>query len=164
MPLSAADRLDIRDLLIRYEFASRTDKSDERSSYLKIFTEDAILDGPRGYYEGIDGILAFDRQVRPTDGTKKARTRSTNFLIEGDGDHATMKCCWYKIIPRDGAPPEIRTGTYDCIARKEDGVWKLAHRIIRIDGMPQFKDTPAFNSSQRYVLHGDDFVLEDVNA
>ena len=161
MSLSPEDRLDIQDLLVRYEYMSHGLIGDE-NSLLELFTDDVVLDGPRGYHEGTEGVMEYARQVRPTDVGVKARTRLTNFLIEGDGDDATMLAAFVRIKAKtdDGRPQEMVTGSYDCVAKKVDGVWKLKHRIIRIDGLPQFRDTPEYEAGARYVLRGDQFVLE----
>ena len=138
MPLSMEDHQQVQDLMVRYAFAVDIDGTEEE--FLKIFTEDALLIGPKGHHEGVQGIKDFARRIV---GRKEIQLRHfiTNCLIDGDGDRATIKAYFVEFLTyKNLIPPKhIRTsevlyvGTYDCVARKVDKVWRLQERIVNVD-------------------------------
>jgi hypothetical protein len=168
MSLSPADRIEVGDILNRYFAACRM--ADNEATLLDLFTDDAILDGPRGYREGTGGVIEFAAQERGTSTgkapktTKVGRMIMSNPVVEGDGDNATVTCGWISIShdPHDpSVAASFRTGSHDCTCVKVDGRWKIRERIVRIDGLPQFKDTPEFNSSAKWVRVDDQWVLQE---
>ena len=64
MSLSPADRLDLGDILNRYLAACRL--ADNEAALLELFTDDAVLDGPRNYSEGTEGVKEFAAMERGT--------------------------------------------------------------------------------------------------
>ena len=169
MRLSAEDRLDLQDLILRYGDAAR-DMSNNTERLRAIFAEDAVLDGPRGYHVGIEGIIEFAAKERglPTgDDTSRPyhHTVISNILVDGDGDTATVNATIVQValVAGDGSRSGRITGTgrYECTAKRIDGEWRLQTRVVRIDGLPQYKDTPEYAAGKRWMRSGAGWVLVD---
>jgi SnoaL-like domain len=175
MTLSPSDRLDLGDILHRYLAACRL--RDNEAALLELFTDDAVLDGPRNYSEGTEGVKEFaamergTRSVKPAARTEAAPARSTkvgrmilsNAVVDGDGDDATVQCPWVSIShdPNDeSVAPTVRTGSYDCVCKKIDGRWKMQRRVVRIDGLPQFRNTPEYEAGAKWVRKDGDWQLQ----
>ncbi len=162
--LSPADRLDLQDLLLRYSYAARSTDNEDRLRDL--FTDDVILDGPRGYHVGLAGLAAFAEQERgtprPPDAPPRPYTIITNVLVEGlTDDTASIRACFFRLADTAGGVGAAQvTGSYECEARRVDGVWKVSRRICRIDGLPQFRDTEAYRNNMRYVRDAGGWRLE----
>jgi hypothetical protein len=126
------------DLLTRYAVAADEASEAELSA---IFTDTAVIDGPWGAHVGSDGLKRFSaRLMRRSIESPSTQPRHliTNVLIDGDGDTATMRAYYVQFeTDRDGPKPlrsEVRsTGTYECIARKDGGAWRLERRVATVD-------------------------------
>jgi hypothetical protein len=173
MTLSSADRIELGDILNRYLAACRLE--DNEATLLALFTDDAVLDGPRNYSEGTEGVKEFaamergTRTARAATDTPKPKSTTvgrmilSNPVIDGDGDDATVQCPWISIThdPHDDSvPAKFRTGAYDAVCKKVDGRWRMQRRVVRIDGMPQFRDTPEFAAAAKWVRKDNEWVLE----
>ena len=163
MALSAEDRWQIQDLLVRYAYLLDHYGTPEED-FLELFTDDAVIETPiRGRFVGIEGLREFARQDQQSwwaqpiafDRFKPAQLRHFigNVLIEGDGDRATLKAWLVTLVtrtkpgegPQDPAAPVSgfahtptefgATGHYECDAVKVAGKWKLKSRILYIDGV-----------------------------
>jgi hypothetical protein len=135
MSLSIADRVAVADLMTRYAFA--IDLPADQQTFLDLFTEDAALDGRNGPAHGVEAIKKLAQTVRPSS-PRQSRHLIANLLIDGDGDHADIHAYFLRVKTKTGERPgddvEQSVGTYDCAARKADGVWKLERRVVAIDG------------------------------
>jgi hypothetical protein len=162
MPLSAEDRWEIHDLLVRYAYLIDHYGTPE-SEFLDLFTEDAVIESPiRGHYEGLEGVKAFTSQERQFRWAqpisfdrlklKQLRHFVGNVLIEGDGNRGTLRAWLLTLITtvksQEGVhhpdvgkgfahtPTELgATGYYECEVRKVSGKWKLGSRILYLDGV-----------------------------
>ncbi len=173
MTLSPSDRLDLGDILHRYLAACRL--RDNEAALLELFTHDAVLDGPRNYSEGTEGVKEFAAMERGTQSARQSKPANTpkstavgrmilsNPVVEGDGDDATVQCPWVSIShdPHDASvAPTFRTGAYNAVCKKVDGRWKMQRRVVRIDGLPQFRDTPEYEAGAKWVREEGEWRLE----
>lgn len=135
MRLSVEDRTAIEDLITRYAFA--VDRPDDERTFLDLFTEDAILDGPSGPAHGEDAVKRLAEMVRPK-APRQGRHLVTNILIEGKDCQAAVTAYFLMLTTKTGPGPgddvEQSVGTYDLQVRKQDGVWRIARRVVAIDG------------------------------
>jgi hypothetical protein len=130
--------------MVRYAFA--VDEAEEEE-FQRIFTDDAVIDGPWGKHEGVEGVKRFAKnfpRLAVERKNVKGRHLMTNFLIDGDGDSATMKV-YFVEFKTDTSPSDpsrattsevLSTGKYDCLARKVDGAWRLQQRLLTMDAAP----------------------------
>ncbi len=168
MTLSPTDHIELGDILHRYLAACRL--KDNEAALLELFTDDAVLDGPRNYSEGTEGVKEFAAMERGTQSarpapppgtpksTKVGRMILSNPAITGDGDDARVQCPWVSIThdPHDpSVAPTFRTGAYEAVCKKVDGHWRMQRRVVRIDGLPQFHDTPEYAAAAKWVRDQD---------
>jgi len=170
MSLDATDRLDLQDLLLRYVAAARL--KDNEPALREVFTEDAVLDGPRGYYEGPSGLTAFAEQERGSQSSVFDASSSTightiiaNVLADGDGDVATIDAKLFKIRFRieTGSVDIAASGSYHCDARRVSGKWRIARRLCQIDGLPQFRETADYAAGRRWVRTDSGWLLAEAD-
>ncbi len=139
MAFTLEDRQAVQDLLVRFAYAVDVTATEEE--FLDIFTDDAIMDGPNtGYSVGREGLLAFIRGTVDRRGKVQGRHILTNFLITGNDHEAKLKAYFIgtrtDLLPPAPKKPEslfLYTGNYDCLARKVNGVWKMARRTVYVD-------------------------------
>jgi 3-phenylpropionate/cinnamic acid dioxygenase small subunit len=139
MSLSSEDRQQLNDLMMRYARAVDIDGTEEE--FLAMFTEDAVIDGPAAHHEGTQGVKDFARRVIERRKLRQGRHVVTNLLIEGAGDHASVRA--YLVVymtettpipPKNSRTSELLyVGVYECIARRVDGAWRLKQRIVKVD-------------------------------
>jgi hypothetical protein len=138
LPLTITDRQDLQDLMTRYAYA--VDGEGTEAVFVQILTEDVILDGPWGRRVGIDAIKDFARRVAERKGVQ-LRHHITNILADGDGGRATLKAYFVEFqtppspdVSGKGRSSEIlNVGTYDCVAIKIAGQWRLQRRTVTLD-------------------------------
>ena len=157
--LSAEDRFEIQDLLIRYTSGEcRTEET-----FREICTDDVVLDGPRGSWRGLDGIRGFIEQYKR--GERSAEESRGALLgsmrVKGDGDEATITAS-FVIVRGDPAeqPRPVVTGWYEAVARRAGGHWKLAKRVTHVNGVPLFRDTEACQRGDQWTFRNGEYVLE----
>ncbi|MBM3347974.1 MAG: nuclear transport factor 2 family protein [Betaproteobacteria bacterium] len=127
MALSAADKLEIMELVSRYNWAIDHDHAEE---WVDLFTADGrfLIDGEvRG--EGCDNLLAYTRKSAAA-GNKK-RHWTSNALIEGDGDRARLRLYIMALDISEGIRPYIM-GEYDDTLARVDGRWKFRERNVTL--------------------------------
>jgi hypothetical protein len=139
MPLSAQDRLDLQELMMRYALAVDVDGAE--GDLFDIFSGDAVLDSPlSGRFSGNEGLKAFAKVVVELRSGRIGRHLITNIRVQGEGDRAQLQAYYvHASTPRDaGAKVQgatvTHTGTYDCSARRQDGRWRLERRTVTVDG------------------------------
>ena len=131
MSLTWEDRLEIRELVARYDHAI---DSGDAAGWIECFTEDGVWDGG-SRVEGRAALLAFARRL-PTDpdfaAFRGARHFVTNFLIDGDGDEARLRCDNLLLRPRADGVEALAGADYDDRLRRVDGRWLFALRWTRM--------------------------------
>ena len=138
MPLIAEDRLGIQALMARY--ARGVDVECTEEEFLQLFTNDAVMTSPvTGSNVGVEGLKAFREVFMKRRGKLQLRHHINNFVIEGDGDQATLRAYFVIFQTRTDIPPNERetqlrfSGDLDCVLRRVDGHWKIARRDVHID-------------------------------
>ena len=102
MTLSAADRLEVLDLITRADAAAG---ARDAAAYLALFTEDAALDGDQGTYHGREALRRGLAQVW---GAEPAGTLhlTLNPVIDADPASPTAAVAWsVLLIIAPGTPP-----------------------------------------------------------
>ncbi len=139
MALTLEDRLAVQELMVRYAYGIDTDCTE--AGWLDLFTENAVMTSPfSGVHEGFEGVKQFRNKFLPRRGKIQIRHVITNFLVDGEGDRATLKA-YFTELKTDLQASKPKTelffcGSYDCVARKIDGKWKLERRTVNIDALP----------------------------
>ncbi len=143
MSLSADDRAAIQNLAGRYSHA--IDLGDTEA-WAEVFTDDGVLEmvtqGRQISGDVLRSLPAGRDPARP-----QSRHIPTTFVIEGDGDEATMRS--YVTVVRVGDPARLAfQGRYEDRLRRVDGAWRIAHRTILTDlidpeGAHEFSAAPA---------------------
>jgi len=135
VPLTAADTIEILDLIGRYCHA--VDAGDG-PAYADTYLPEGIFEMPVGLVEGRDALIEMVGVIQ--NAMPGVRHMSSNWVIEGDGDAATMRCYMQIKVhdPASGerAPPQpklVATGIYDDTLRRVDGAWKFASRKINVE-------------------------------
>lgn len=130
MGLSTEDRLEIQELFARYAFAADWH---DAGAYADCFTEDGIFMGS-SVRRGRQELMAAQRgggtgqfaSVRP-------RHFFTNFVMDGAGDAATVKC--YKMLYNltTEGPKPLFTCIYNCKVAMVNGQWKFKEMQLLFD-------------------------------
>ena len=137
MPLTADDRSEIINLAGRY---SQSLDLRDAEGWRSCFTDDAVMEMElQQLWITGDALwaLASDANDQPDD--RVSRHQPSNFLIEGDGDEATMAsyCTVVSCASREnpfGEPARVTfQGRYEDRLRRVDGAWRIAHRKILTD-------------------------------
>jgi hypothetical protein len=130
MPLSVEDELAIQGLAARYNFAVDGGDGD---AFAAAFTESGVLDAGGMVLEGHSALKEF-AQGFPSS-LRCPRHATTNLVIDGDGNHATLKAyVQISIFSGEPARPTILTvGTYDDVLVKEAGTWRFTRRTFTPD-------------------------------
>ena len=137
MPLSAEDRSEI--ILLAGRYSQSLDLRD-LEGWRAVWTDDAVMEMElQQLWITGDALwkLASSDHDRPDDPV--SRHQPSNFVIDGDGDEATMSsyCTVVSVSSRDnpiGEPARITfQGRYVDRLRRVDGAWRIAHRKIMTD-------------------------------
>lgn len=128
MSLSADDRAAMQNLAGRYSHA--LDLGDAEA-WAEVFTDDGVLEmTAQGYQITGDALRALPSGRNPS--RPASRHVPSAFVIEGDGDDATMRS--YVTVVRLGDPASIVfQGRYEDRLRRAAGTWRIAHRKIITD-------------------------------
>ena len=122
--LTTEDRLDILDLLARYNYA--IDDGDAET-WAACFTEDGEFVSPADQLKGAAELTQF--ASRPSRGTLHY---TTNEIITGDGDEAAMRC-YLELVNASGAKPEILfCGRYEDELAKTPAGWRFKKRTVSL--------------------------------
>ena len=137
MPLTADDRSEIIVLAGRY---SQSLDLRDPEGWRSCFTDDAVMEMElQELWITGDALWGLANGVTDADDDRVSRHQPSNFVIDGDGDEATMAsyCTVVSAGSRDnpfGEPARITfQGRYEDRLRRVDGAWKIAHRKIITD-------------------------------
>lgn len=125
MALPVEDVIAIQQLVARYNFA--VDDGDGET-FAACFAPDGVFHLGETVIEGREALDAFARGVPARLNTP--RHISTNLLVDGDGDRATLRAyVRVFVLPQSGAEPVLRTqGRYDDALVRQDGGWVFTTR------------------------------------
>ena len=127
MTLSAADRLDILEVVTRAdEAASRRDPN----AYVELFTEDAVLDGTQGRHAGRAALRAAVGPVWAAEGPATLHLTLNPVIEPGpSADQATVRSVLLIIDP--AAPPVLRAAAaITQEIRRAGGTWRITRRTV----------------------------------
>ncbi len=137
MPLTADDRSEIIVLAGRY---SQSLDLRDPDSWRSCFTDDAVMEMElQELWITGDALWGLASGVTDNDDDRVSRHQPSNFVIDGDGDEATMSsyCTVVSGGSRDNPfvePARITfQGRYVDRLRRVNGAWKIAHRKIITD-------------------------------
>ena len=137
MPLTADDRSEIIVLAGRY---SQSLDLRDPDGWRSCFTDDAVMEMElQQLWITGDALWGLASGVTDPADDRVSRHQPSNFVIDGDGDEATMKsyCTVVSGGSRDNPfvePARITfQGRYEDRLRRVDGAWKIAHRKILTD-------------------------------
>lgn len=137
MPLTADDRSEIIVLAGRY---SQSLDLRDPEGWRSCFTDDAVMEMElQQLWITGDALWGLASGVTDADDDRVSRHQPSNFVIDGDGDEATMKsyCTVVSGGSRDNPfvePARITfQGRYEDRLRRVDGAWRIAHRKIITD-------------------------------
>jgi len=127
--LSAADRLDILDLLTRADAAA---SARDAAAYLALFTDDAALDGDQGAYHGREALRRGLAQVW---GAEPAGTLhlTLNPVIDADPvSSAAAVARSVLLIIAPGTPPALVAAAHITQhLRRGAGGWRITRRSVK---------------------------------
>lgn len=133
MALTNDDRVEIRDLISRYNKAIDTGDAD---GYANTFTPDGQFIGIVGTFNGRDELRAFAAAYATEEQYAEfasAQHWVTNVVSDGDGSEATVFSHLQMVKPLPDGGRILLVGHYDDIVRKVDGQWLFAQRIVVSD-------------------------------
>lgn len=126
MPLSVDDRLEILELMARYNHCA---DGGDGEGFADTFTGDALFEGSLSSARGREELV---RVIADGGGLWKHWLNSP--IIEGDGDHASAKVYLLRTgLNEDGAVELIASGTYHDTLARIGGEWKFTHRKVHPD-------------------------------
>lgn len=131
MGLTTDDQVEIQSLAARYNHAIDSGDGD---GFIAAFVEAGVLDaGPGLVIEGHPALKDF--AINFAGSVRAPRHVATNLVIDGDGDHATLKA-YVQMYLMSGDPAQqviMAAGKYDDTLIKEGGAWKFVRRNFTAD-------------------------------
>ncbi len=128
MTLSAADRLDILDVITR---ADRAASARDADAYVRLFTEDAVLDGTQGRHAGREALRAAVGPVWAAEGpsTLHLTLNPVVDVLDSDGSRAAVSSVLLIIDP--ASPVTIRAAAaITQVLHQRNGAWYIARRTV----------------------------------
>jgi uncharacterized protein (TIGR02246 family) len=133
MALTAMDRVEIEDLIARYNKAI---DSGDAEAWADTFTPDGEFHGVVGDFFGRDELVAFLKAYATEEQFRDfatARHWATNIVVEGDGDDATLFCHLMMVAPTDDGGGRISfIGHYEDELRRINGRWLFTKRFVKV--------------------------------
>ncbi|MHB1583570.1 MAG: nuclear transport factor 2 family protein [Acidimicrobiales bacterium] len=130
MPLTIEDRLEITELVARYNHAV---DSGDGEAFAGTFTDDGALDVGARVIEGRAALAAFAAQL--PENVRAPRHIASNLLIDGNDGAATLSA-YVQMFSLTGDPPRqavAASGLYDDRLVKIDGRWRFERRVFVAD-------------------------------
>ena len=131
--LTNDDRVEIRDLISRYNKAIDTGDAD---GYANTFTPDGEFIGIVGTFNGRDELRAFAAAYAIEEQYAEfasAQHWVTNVVADGDGAEAAVFSHLQMVKPLPDGGRILLVGHYDDVVRKVDDHWLFAQRIVVSD-------------------------------
>lgn len=129
MALTAQDRLEILDLVARYNL---TTDSKDVDGYMDCWAEEILFESPFGTFRTREEMRAFEAEHVHAGAVGK-RHFSLNVAMEGDGDEALVTSDLV-VMEVAEAPHVVATGRYQhSRAVRTPAGWKFARRGLELD-------------------------------
>jgi uncharacterized protein (TIGR02246 family) len=129
MTLTTADRLDILDVITRADQAATSRDAD---AYVRLFTEDAVLDGTQGRHAGREALRASVGPVWAAEGPATVHL-TLNPVIEAAGGEESPQAIARSILliidPAAPASIHVIAAITQALTRR-DGQWLIARRTV----------------------------------
>jgi hypothetical protein len=133
MMTTSHDAEQIRQLLVRNFQLGDQNRMEE---WVDTFTDDAVFRSPVGNLTGRGELAADGSKLRAQ---VPARHWVGNMVIDVDGDQATASS--YMVVMSATLPPSLMaSGSLADRLRRVDGHWRIAERIMSLDGMGGAKE------------------------
>jgi uncharacterized protein (TIGR02246 family) len=128
--LTAEDRLDILELLVRADdAASRRDVE----GYLALFTDDATLEGDKGVHRGKDELRSAVAAVWATEAAGSRHLTLNSTLHAAPGTPPVVNATSTLAIVTAGDAPALQSiATILQVVGKVDGSWRIRRRTVRL--------------------------------
>jgi hypothetical protein len=126
MTLSAADRLDILDVVSRADSAATRR---DAGAYVGLFTEDAVLDGSQGHHPAAT-LRSSVGPIWAAEGPATLHLTLNPVIDAGDGpDEAVVQSTLLIVSP--GQPIAIHTAAaITQVLRRIAGTWRISRRTV----------------------------------
>jgi ketosteroid isomerase-like protein len=132
MTLSAADRLEILEVITRADWAATRRDAD---AYVELFTEDAVLDGEQGRHAGREALRASVGPVWAAEGRASLHL-TLNPVVEEHGDAGAVTRSVLLIVD-PGPPLALRTAALITqTLRRTGGSWRISRRTVEAPAQP----------------------------
>jgi uncharacterized protein (TIGR02246 family) len=128
--LNASDLVAIQQLVSRYNQAV---DSGDGAAFAGVFTDDGALVTPVRTIAGHEELEAFPPTFANT--VSAPRHITTNMIIDGEGDKATIKA-YVQVFTLQGDPPSQQVSTcgrYEDSLVRTNGEWRFTERIFSSD-------------------------------
>ncbi len=133
MPLTVEDRLEIADLVARYNHAVDGGDGD---AFAATFTDDGALDAAGRVIEGRAALATFAKGLPGS--VRVPRHIASNLVIDGDSEagRATLAAYVQMYALADDPPRQqvAASGVYDDQLVRVDGRWRFVRRVFTRDG------------------------------
>ncbi len=128
--LTAEDRLDILELLVRADdAASRRDVE----GYLALFADDATLEGDKGVHRGKDALRSAVAAVWASEPAGSRHLTLNSTLQATPGTPALVNAASTLAIVTAGDAPALQSiATILQVVGKVDGSWRIRRRTVRL--------------------------------
>lgn len=130
MPISAADKIEIQDLMGRFALAVDV-KGPE--AMRELFVDDAsfVVDEMHINLQGIDSIINWIKGSADAFPPGLTHVQS-NFVIDGDGDQAQLSCISQAIQNHNGEIKHFVVGRYYETLVKTEAGWRLKEHKLQL--------------------------------
>jgi uncharacterized protein (TIGR02246 family) len=132
MALGTTDRVEIEDLIARYNKALDTGDAE---TWAATFTPDGEFHGVVGDFYGRDELTAFVKAYSTEEqfaAFAVAQHWVTNIVIEGDGDEAELFAHVMMVSPTDDGGKISFVAHYEDQLRRVDGRWLFTKRYVKV--------------------------------
>src|SRR5258708_7700882 len=136
LKLSAEDRLDILEL---YAIYAHAEDAGDNIEFLACWSEDSILECPRGHFEGHEGLSEFFDALMPTN--KGKRHVTVNHVIRATEKGADVNSN-FLLIDVAETTRLVGSGSYRDSLKKPGGTGKIARGVVSVDARRVAKSLP----------------------
>jgi hypothetical protein len=134
VPLDPIDRIEIHDLVARYNLAIDTG---DVEGWVATFTPDGVFDGIVGQFAGAAALRRFASAYASDPAYERYRVAQhwvNNLVVDGQGDRARLRCQHLLVAPTATGGEVILVAAYDDeLVRTPEG-WRFALRRVRAAG------------------------------
>jgi hypothetical protein len=128
MPLTLEDKFEIMELTSKY---NHTLNHFQAEAWADLFTADGVCEGGSGgTMVGRQALIEYVRSKQAAGRDRERRHITSNPIINGDGNHATLQLYVFTLTLGDKVEV-ARVAEYDDALVKENGRWKFQRRTAK---------------------------------